>query len=210
MSCSPSPFSSLPAADRFHVRALTAADLPGLLDIQRACYGEDYAESGEVFARRLAGTAHCSLALEQDGRVRAYLAAYRSLIWPDHRRLAGWAHEKGLKFIYHTDGDVNGVVDLYIQAGFDCLQPLEAKARMDIRTLIPRYGDRLAFFGNIDIRVLSTNDPDQVEEELRSKLEAGKSRRGYIFHSDHSVPPAVSWKTYQHVIRLLNNLGKYD
>ena len=80
MSCSPSPSSSLPAADRFHVRALTAADLPGLLDIQRACYGEDYAESGEVFARRLVGTAHCSLALEQDGRVRAYLAAYRSLM----------------------------------------------------------------------------------------------------------------------------------
>ena len=80
MSCSPSPSSSLPAADRFHVRALTAADLPGLLDIQRACYGEDYAESGEVFARRLAGTAHCSLALEQGGRVRAYLAAYRSLM----------------------------------------------------------------------------------------------------------------------------------
>src|SRR5256885_16146474 len=43
-----------------------------------ACYGADYAESGEVFARRLASAANCSLALEQGGRVRAYLAAYRS------------------------------------------------------------------------------------------------------------------------------------
>jgi len=67
-----------PLAGRFYVRALTAADLSDLLHIQLACYGADYAESGEVFARRLASAANCSLALEQGGRVRAYLAAYRS------------------------------------------------------------------------------------------------------------------------------------
>jgi ribosomal protein S18 acetylase RimI-like enzyme len=65
-------------APGFQVRALSADDLPGLLEVQLACYGADYAESGEVFARRLASAAHCSLALEQGGRVRAYLAAYRS------------------------------------------------------------------------------------------------------------------------------------
>ena len=33
-----------------------------------------------------------------------------------------------MKFIYHTDGNVNAVLPLYLEAGFDCLQPLEAKA----------------------------------------------------------------------------------
>jgi uroporphyrinogen decarboxylase len=56
---------------------------------------------------------------------------YRELIWPDHKRLADWAHVHNMKFIFHTDGDVNGVMDLYVEAGFDCLQPLEAKANMD-------------------------------------------------------------------------------
>lgn len=60
------------------VRALTADDLPALLQVQQACYGEDFSESGEVFARRLASAAQCSLVLEQGGQVRAYLAAYRS------------------------------------------------------------------------------------------------------------------------------------
>ena len=31
-------------------------------------------------------------------------------------------------------------IDLYIEAGFDCLQPLEAKAGMDLRQLAPAYG----------------------------------------------------------------------
>ena len=61
-------------------RALTAADLPGLAQVQRACYGDGLAESTEVFARRLASPANCSLVIAQGGRVLAYLAAYRSLL----------------------------------------------------------------------------------------------------------------------------------
>ncbi len=61
------------------VRPLALNDLAGLLAVQLACYGEGFVESGEVFARRLASPANCSLVLEQDGRVCAYLAAYRSV-----------------------------------------------------------------------------------------------------------------------------------
>lgn len=60
-------------------RALAAADLPALLAVQRACYGEGFVESGEVFARRLASPANCSMVLEHEGKVCAYLAAYRSV-----------------------------------------------------------------------------------------------------------------------------------
>ncbi|WP_338762759.1 GNAT family N-acetyltransferase [Massilia sp. METH4] len=53
-------------------------DLPALLHIQRACYDAAFIESGEVYARRLASPANCSLVIERDGRVCGYLAAYRS------------------------------------------------------------------------------------------------------------------------------------
>ena len=59
-------------------RPLVPADLPGLLAVQRACYGEGFIESAEVYARRLASAANLSLVLAQGGQVRAYLAAYRS------------------------------------------------------------------------------------------------------------------------------------
>ena len=61
------------------VRALALQHLPGLLAVQRACYGDNLVESAEVFARRLASPANCSLVLEMDGEVCAYLAAYHSL-----------------------------------------------------------------------------------------------------------------------------------
>lgn len=62
------------------LRALAQSDLDDLLAVQRACYGPRFVESAEVFARRLASPANCSLVLEQGGRVCAYLAAYRSVL----------------------------------------------------------------------------------------------------------------------------------
>lgn len=61
-------------------RPLTLPDLPGLLEVQRACYGAGFVESAEVFARRLASPAQCSLVLEDGARVGAYLAAYDSCL----------------------------------------------------------------------------------------------------------------------------------
>ncbi|HTL28286.1 MAG TPA: uroporphyrinogen decarboxylase family protein [Tepidisphaeraceae bacterium] len=134
---------------------------------------------------------------------------YRELIWPQHKRLVDWAHARGMKFIFHTDGDVNGVIDLYLSAGIDCLQPLEAKANMDVRVLAPRYGDRLALFGNINVMTMATNNLEKIEAEIASKFAAGKATRGYMYHSDHSVPPSVSWQTYQQIIGLVDKYGWY-
>ena len=134
---------------------------------------------------------------------------YRDLLWPQHQRLAKFAHSHGMKLVYHSDGDLRRVIPDFIEAGFDCLQPLEAKASMDVRELAPRYGEQLAFFGNIDVMKLITNDLEVIEEEVSSKLAAGKASKAYIFHSDHSVPPQVSWETYQQVIRILNQIGSY-
>ncbi|MFW6059043.1 MAG: uroporphyrinogen decarboxylase family protein [Phycisphaeraceae bacterium] len=135
---------------------------------------------------------------------------YRELVWPDHKRMADWAHARGMKFIFHTDGDIRAVIDDYADAGFDMIQPLEAKANVDIRELAPRYGERIGWFGNIDMTVAGTNNLEQLEHEVRTKLEAGKAVRGYAYHSDHSVPPTVCWATYQHLIELVDRHGNYE
>jgi uroporphyrinogen decarboxylase len=134
---------------------------------------------------------------------------YRELVWPSHQRMAQWARQHGMHIIYHTDGRASGVLDLYLEAGIECLQPLEAKAGMDVRQLAPTHGDRLAFFGNIDVMKMGTNDLDLLEEEIRTKFAAGMQTRGYAYHSDHSVPPQVSWDTYLAIIDLVERFGNY-
>jgi uroporphyrinogen decarboxylase len=71
------------------------------------------------------------------------VAMYRELFWPGHARTVAWAHRHGIKYIQHTDGDVRSFMDLFCEAGMDALQPLEAKARMDVRELTVSHGDRI-------------------------------------------------------------------
>lgn len=63
----------------FETRPLQTDDLPALMAVQRAAYGDGFMESTEVFARRLASPVNCSLALMLDGALCAYLAAYQSV-----------------------------------------------------------------------------------------------------------------------------------
>ncbi|HXG24978.1 MAG TPA: uroporphyrinogen decarboxylase family protein [Chthonomonadales bacterium] len=134
---------------------------------------------------------------------------YRELVMPAHARHVGWFKDRGLPVIYHTDGDFRPLIPSFLEIGIDCFQPLEAKAGMDVRELKPKYGDCAAFMGNIDVMVLLTNDPEQIEAEVASKVPLAKKGGGYIYHSDHSVPPGVTWETYKFLMKLIDEYGSY-
>jgi uroporphyrinogen decarboxylase len=136
-------------------------------------------------------------------------AMYRELVMPAHKRHVGWFKERGLPVIYHTDGNFTPLIPSMLEIGIDCFQPLEAKAGMDVRNLKRNFGNAVSFMGNIDATVLLTNDHEKIEAEVASKIPAAKAGGGYIYHSDHSIPPGVTWQTYQFVMQLVDRYGAY-
>jgi len=71
-----------------------------------------------------------------------------------------------------------------------------------------QYGAELAFMGNIAVEAMSAGG-EQMEEEIASKIGIAKEGGGYIFHSDHSVPPTVSLENYTKVLELVKRYGAY-
>lgn len=134
---------------------------------------------------------------------------YRDLILPGHRRHFSWFAERALPVISHSDGDIRPLIPHMLEAGVNCIQPMEAKVGMDVRELKPLYGERLAFMGNIDVTVLITNDAERIETEIAAKVPLAKKGGGYIYYSDHSIPPQVTLQTYRNVMELLDIYGKY-
>ena len=55
--------------------------------------------------------------------------------------------------MFHTDGDISELIPLYIEEGLDLLQGLEPAAGVDIIALNEKYGDKIAWNGNIDVSV---------------------------------------------------------
>ncbi len=126
-------------------------------------------------------------------------AMYGEIVQPGHAKLFDYAHSLGLKVVVHSCGFVEPLVPGLVEAGMDCLQAMEVKAGMDMPRLAKTYGGKIAFCGNIDIRIVGGNDFAKIDEELRRKilpvLDAGS---GYILHSDHSIPPEVEHDTLKY------------
>ena len=134
---------------------------------------------------------------------------YRELLLPAHKRFCDFSHSKGLPVILHSCGRVRELVPQLVEAGFDCLQPLEVKAGMDLIELKRNFGDRMAFMGGIDVRAMASDDPRAIEQEIATKIPYAKYGGGYIYHSDHSVPDNVSFKRYCRTIELVYYYGSY-
>lgn len=135
-------------------------------------------------------------------------AMYEELLWPAHRRMCDFFNSKGMPVLLHSCGKIQALIPKFIEAGFSAIQPLEAKCGQDVRQLKEEFGNKITFFGNIDVRKLSGSKQD-IEEEIASKVPIAMKGGGYIFHSDHSVPPTVSFENYSYAIELLDKYGRY-
>jgi uroporphyrinogen decarboxylase len=134
---------------------------------------------------------------------------YRELLYPAHKKLFDFAHSHQLPVILHCDGYVEALIPSLIEAGINCLQPLEAKAGMDLVKLKKRFGDQIALIGGMDERVLETNDCRAVEAELLSKLPLAMAGSGYVLQVDHSVSPLVDYTTYKYFVERGLEIGTY-
>lgn len=133
---------------------------------------------------------------------------WRTYYKPWVAAIAKLAHEHGLPVMYHGCGNVKAIFGDYIEAGVDGYNPLEVKAGMDVVELRRQYGHRICFCGNSDIQVWETGDKAAIRREVLRKLNAAKGG-GMIFMSDHSVSSGVSGATYDYIVKLVREYGRY-
>ncbi len=136
-------------------------------------------------------------------------AMYKEIIQPAHKKTFDFCHSKHLPIIVHSCGFVEPLVAGLMEAGMDCLQAMEVKAGMDLVALKKKYGERLAFFGGMDVRPMVANDLDAIQAELDRKLPAAMEGGGYILHSDHSIPNQVEYETYKFFLERGLEMGTY-
>ena len=135
--------------------------------------------------------------------------AWRKLFKPLYRKLGEFLHRNEISFWLHCCGDCRLLLDDLVECGVDVLQPLQATAGMDVRDLKRKYGDQLTFWGNIDVHKMS-GPADILEAEIRDKITVAKQGGGYMYHSDHSVPPEVSFERYKWIMELVDKYGAYS
>jgi uroporphyrinogen decarboxylase len=133
---------------------------------------------------------------------------WRRLFKPHVKALIDLCHQHDLMVVYHGCGNASLIFDDLVEIGLDAYNPLEAKADLDVVTLKQQYAGKLAFVGNVDVRILERGDAAEIEREVRYKLQAARGG-GWVFQSDHSISSDVAPESYALAIKLLRQYGDY-
>ncbi|MBW1817631.1 MAG: hypothetical protein JRJ60_10780 [Deltaproteobacteria bacterium] len=135
---------------------------------------------------------------------------FREFINPYNRRLVGMAHEKGLKVIRHSDGNLWPLLDILLETGYDGLNPLEPQADMDLKRVKDYCGDRLCLLGNIDcIDLLPEGTTDDVKAAVKQAIRDAGRGGGLIICSSNSLHPGVKPENCRAMFEAVHEYGGY-
>lgn len=119
----------------------------------------------------------------------------RRFMLPRYKRVVDFLRKKGVKYFgLDSDGYIDSLIPVWLDAGLNFLYPFEVQAGMDVIQVRKKYGKELRIWGGVDKRALVHGKEaiDREIERLIPLMEEG----GFIPHLDHSIPPDISFENY--------------
>ena len=114
--------------------------------------------------------------------------------------------------LLHTDGAVASMIPDFIEMGVDVLNPIQVSATgMDPKELKREFGDDIAFWGaGCDSQsVLSFGTVQEVEDEVKRRIDELAPGGGYVFSSIHNVQAEVPPENTVAMFRTALEYGVY-
>ncbi len=116
------------------------------------------------------------------------------------------ALDAGIPLKFHSDGKLDQAMDMLIDMGFDCINPMDPYG-IDYRDYKKRYGSRVTFSGNIDIEYpLVRSKPEDVERDVKEHCEVMMKGGRWEAATSHSV---VNYIPHENFITMINSFHKY-
>ena len=138
---------------------------------------------------------------------------YRELYAPFHRQVNAWVHaHTPWKTFIHSCGSVISLIEDFIEAGFDILNPVQTSAvGMDPTELKRRFGDRLIFWGGgVDTqRTLPFGKPEEVRRQVRERIAIFGAGGGFVFNTVHNVQANVPVENLLAMYETVREYGTY-
>jgi len=125
---------------------------------------------------------------------------FRELVAPRCKRIADLLRQHGVDVIWtDCDGNITQLVPHWLEAGYNCLFPIEVRAGTDPVALRQRHGRDLLLLGGFDKMALLAGR-EAILAELK-RLEPTVAEGGFIPHVDHRTPAGVKLADYWYYVR---------
>jgi len=119
------------------------------------------------------------------------------------------SYRSDIKVAFHSDGAVLPLLPDFVELGIDILHPLEPLPANDHEAIKKEFGDQISIMGAVDIKSALTGSMDDVDNEIKQRIQKLGKSGGYILapanHLQSDVPPENIVAMY----RSAKRFGKY-
>jgi len=119
---------------------------------------------------------------------------YRELFKPRHKKFFDFIRSMSdAPLMMHSCGSISAILDDLIEIGVQILNPVQTRAEgMDPAYLKKEFGDRIAFWGGMDIQnILPFGSPQDVRNEVKHLFETLGEGGGWVLCPSHNIQPEV-------------------
>ena len=146
--------------------------------------------------------------IAQKGRLMLAPKHFEKYYLPRYKQLFNLIHKRGGRTMIHTDGKIDDLIPYYIEMGLDLLQCLEPAAGVDLIELNEKFGDRIAWNGNIDVSILLwKGTPKEVREQCEKIIKVVAPSNNLIFGPCTDI---MSFHSIENIETLYETARAYD
>ena len=133
----------------------------------------------------------------------------RKYLFPWYKKMGDICREKGLGYIYHSDGDNTEIMDDIVEAGYHAFNPIQPNC-MDIDAVKHKWGKNLCLIGNINLdSTLTLGTPEDVRAEVYERIRTLGPGGGYMVASSNSVADYVPFENMVAMFEATKEFGTY-
>jgi uroporphyrinogen decarboxylase len=115
----------------------------------------------------------------------------------------------GKKILKHCCGNINMLMDFFVDIGFDAYQSIQPTAGMDICRLKKDYGDRIALWGGVAVENLVGGTPEDVRADVRRAMDCAKPGGRFILGASHSIAVGTKYDNFEAMLDEYAKLCQY-
>lgn len=126
---------------------------------------------------------------------------FGELMVPRYRRITELLKKHGCDIVYtDCDGNINELVPLWLEAGVNCMFPVEVAAGSDPIPMRDKYGRGILLLGGVNKRALIAGK-EAIRAEVK-RIEPYVKEGGWVPHVDHRVPADVTFENYLYYLKV--------
>ncbi|MFC1677051.1 uroporphyrinogen decarboxylase family protein [Planctomycetota bacterium] len=131
---------------------------------------------------------------------------YRELFLHGFTQRISHVKEFGQTLVKHSCGNNWDVLDMFVEAGIDCYQSIQASAGMDIAEVQKKYKDDFAVWGGVPVENLIGGTAEDVRGDVDKVMKNVAGNGGFVLGTSHSVAVGSNYDNFMALLDQFNEL----